>query len=39
MMETIREKEEIEQEESGIREWTEEDNDKIGNICDPYNKL
>ena len=39
MMETIREKEEIEQEESGIREWTEEYNDKIGNICDPYNKL
>jgi len=35
----IKEKEEeIEQENSGLREWTEDDNE-IGNICDPYYKL
>jgi len=35
-VETIKEEEEEnEQEESGIREWTEGDNE-IGNICDPY---
>jgi len=40
IMETIKEKEEkIEQENSGIREWTEEEDDKIGNIVDPYYKL
>ena len=39
-METIKEKEEkIEQENSGIREWTEEEDDKIGNIVDPYYEL
>ena len=39
-METIKEKEEeIEQENSGLKEWTEEDDDKIGNICDPYYEL
>jgi len=40
IMETIKEKEEkIEQENSGIREWTEEEDDKIGNIVDPYYEL
>ena len=33
------EEEEIEQENSGIREWTEEDDDEVGNIVDPYYKL
>jgi len=40
MMETIKEEEEeIKQKNLGIKEWTEEDNDKIGNMVDPYNKL
>jgi len=39
-METIKEEEEeIEQGNSGIKEWTEEDNDEIGNIVDLYYKL
>ena len=39
-METIKEKEEeIEQESSGLKEQTEEDDNKIGNIYDPYYKL
>ena len=39
-METIKEEEEeIEQKNLGIKKWTEEDNDKIGNMVDPYNKL
>jgi len=39
-METIEEEEEeIEQENSGIREWTEEDDDEVGNIVDPYYEL
>jgi len=39
-METIKEeKEEIKQGNSGIKEWTEEDDDEIGNIVDPYYKL
>ena len=39
-METIKEKEEkIEQENSGIREQTEEEDDKIGNMVDPYYEL
>ena len=33
------EEEEIEQENLGIREWTEEDDDEVGNIVDPYYKL
>jgi len=38
-METIKEeKEEISQEESGLREWNEEDN-KMGNIGDSYYEL
>jgi len=40
MMETIREEEEdIEQENSRLKEWTEEDNDEIGNMVNPYYKL
>ena len=38
-METIKEEEEIEQESSGLKEWTEEDNNEMENICDPYYKL
>jgi len=39
-METIKEeKEKIEQEGSELREWTEEDDDKMGNIYDPYYEL
>jgi len=39
-METIKkEEEEIEQESSGLKKWTEEDNNKMGNICDPYYEL
>jgi len=38
MLETIKEEKEIKQGNSGIREWTDE-NDKIGNICDPYKEL
>jgi len=33
------EEEEIEQENLGIREWTEEDDDEVGNIVDPYYEL
>jgi len=39
MMETIKEEEEIKQEESGLREWMEEDDNEIGNLQDPYDKL
>jgi len=38
-METIKKKEEIEQENLEIKEWAKEDNDKIENICDPYHEL
>jgi len=39
-METIKEEEkEIKQGNSGIKEWTEEDDDDMGNICDPYYEL
>jgi len=38
-METIVKKEEIRKESSGVREWTEKDNDKMGNIMDPYYEL
>jgi len=37
-LEMIEEEEEIEQGNSGIREWTDED-DEIGNIVDPYYEL
>ena len=36
-METIREKEE--KDESGVREQTEEDNEKMGNMVDLYYEL
>jgi len=40
MMETIKEEEEeIEQGNSGIKEWTEEDDNEIGNMGDPYYEL
>jgi len=38
-MKMIPEKEEIEEENSGIQEWTEEDNDEMGNMVDPYYEL
>jgi len=39
-MEMIKEEEEeIEQKNLGIKEWTEEDNNEIGNMVDPYNEL
>ena len=39
-MKTIKKKEEeIRQENLELREWIEEDNDKMGNICDPYYEL
>jgi len=40
MIEIIKEKKkEIEQENLEIKEWTEEDNNEIKNICDSYYKL
>jgi len=36
---TILEEEEIEEEKSGVREWTEEDNDEMGNMADPYYEM
>jgi len=38
-MEKITEKEEIEEEKSEVREWTEEEDDEIGNMVDPYYEL
>ena len=39
-METIKEEEEeIKQKNLGIKEWTEEDDDEIRNMVDPYNEL
>jgi len=39
-METIKEKKkEIEQENLGIKEWTEEDSNEIENICNLYHEL
>jgi len=38
-MKTILEKEEIEEEKSGVREWTEEDDDEMGNMIDLYYEL
>jgi len=39
-MEMIRkEKEKIEQENSGLRKWTKNDDNEIGNLWDPYDKL
>jgi len=39
-METVREEEEeIKQKSSGLKEWTEEDDNKIGNIYNLYYEL
>jgi len=39
-IETIREEEkDIKQENSRLKEWTEEDDDEIGNMVDPYYEL
>jgi len=39
-MEIIREeKEKIEQESSRLKEWTEEDDNEMGNIYNPYYEL
>jgi len=38
-MKTILEEEEIEEKKSKVREWTEEDNDEMGNMADPYYEL
>ena len=39
-METIKEEEEeIKQESSGLKEYTEEDDNEMGKICDPYYEL
>ena len=38
-MKMILEEEEIEEEKLGVREWTEEDDDEMGNMADPYYKL
>jgi len=35
-IETIAEEEEIRKESSGVREWTEKDDDEMGNMIDPY---
>ena len=39
-LETIKkEEEETEQENLGVKEWTKEDEDKMGNMVDPYYEL
>jgi len=38
-METIAEEEEIRKESLGVREWTEKDDDEMGNMMDPYYEL
>jgi len=38
-MKTIPEEKETEEEKSGVRKWTEEDNDEMGNMVDPYYEL
>ena len=38
-METVKEKKEVEQENLELREQTEEDDNEMGNICDPYYEL
>ena len=38
-MKMILEEEETEEEKSGVREWMEEDKDKMGNMVDPHYKL
>ena len=39
MLETIKQEEKIKQEELEVREWTEEDNNEMGNIVDLYYEL
>ena len=39
MIKTILEEKEIKEEKSGVREWTEEDNDDMGNMVDPCYEL
>ena len=40
MIEMIKEEEEeIKQKNLGINEWTEKDDNEIGNMVDPYNEL
>jgi len=38
-MKMIEEEEEIEEEKSGVREWTEEDNEEMGNMVNLYYEL
>jgi len=38
-MKTILEEEEAEEEKSGVREWTEEDEDEMNNMVDLYYEL
>ena len=38
-MKMIPEEEESEEEKLGVRKWTEENNDKMGNMIDPYYEL
>ena len=35
----LEEEEEVEEEKSRVREWTEEDEDEMGNMMDPYYEL
>jgi len=39
MMKTIPKEKEAEEEKSGVREWTEEDKDKMDNMMDLYYEL
>jgi len=38
-MKTILEEEETKEEKLEVREWTEEDEDKMGNMVDPHYEL
>ena len=38
-MKTILEEEEIKEERSGVREWTEENDNEMGNMADLYYEL
>ena len=38
-IEIIAEEEEVEKEKPGVREWIKEDNNKMGNMVNPYYKL
>jgi len=38
-IEIIAEEEEVEKEKLGVREWIKEDNNKMGNMVNPYYKL